>query len=164
MPNINDLKDSKYLTKEDADPAITVTIAGYDYVDVSLESQPTKMKYILRFNEVGKPLVLNNTNGQRIAVITGREDFDDWIGVKITLFNDKMVSFGGKAVGGIRVYVPQPDLSNNQVSSEPSVADADIPQQRTVATPDNIAARADAARAAHVANNPKATVDNNIPF
>ncbi len=110
MPNVNDLKDSKFLTKEDADPPIVVTIAGWREMDVSMESQPTRLKYVLDFKEVEKPLVLNNTNGQRIALITGKDDFDDWLGFKITVFNDKMVEFGGKIVGGIRVHVPQPDL------------------------------------------------------
>lgn len=110
MPGVNDLKDSKFLTKEDADPAISVTITGWRETDVSLESQPTKMKYVLEFKEIGKPLVLNNTNGQRIALLTGKDEFDEWIGFTITLFNDKMVEFGGKMVGGIRVHVPQPDL------------------------------------------------------
>ena len=110
MPNVNDLKDSKFLTKEDADPPIILTIAGWRETDVSMESQPAKLKYVLDFKEVEKPLVLNNTNGQRIALLTGKDDFDDWVGFEVTLFNDKMVEFGGKIVGGIRVHVPQPDL------------------------------------------------------
>ncbi|KKM86004.1 hypothetical protein LCGC14_1283360 [marine sediment metagenome] len=109
-PSVNDLKDSKFLTKEDADPAIIVTIAGWDKVDVSLETQPSKMKYVLKFEETDKPLVLNNTNGMRIEHITGKSEFDEWIGEKITLFNDKTVEFGGKMVGGIRVYVKQAPL------------------------------------------------------
>ena len=110
MPSVNDLKDSKFLTKEDADPAIAVTITGWREMDVSMESQPTKLKYVLDFREVEKPLVPNNTNGQRIALLSDKDEFDDWIGFQITLFNDKMVEFGGKIVGGIRVHVPQQDL------------------------------------------------------
>jgi hypothetical protein len=120
MANVHDLKDSKFLTKEDTDPAVEVTIAGWDNVDVSLESQPTKMKYVLMFKEVEKPLVLNNTNGQRIAAMTGKDDFDDWIGFKITLFNDKSVSFGGKLTGGIRVLMPQPNAPQPTTKPTPS--------------------------------------------
>ena len=76
MPNVNDLKDSKFLTKEDVTPDVQVTIKGWDMQDVSLETQPKKEKYVLVFEELDKPLVLNNTNGQRIAKITGSGEFD----------------------------------------------------------------------------------------
>ncbi len=121
MAKVSDLKDSKFLTKEDCgENGIAVTIVGWRETDVSMESEPTKIKYVLDFQETDKPLVLNNTNGQRIEAITNSDDFDDWKGQRITLFNDKTVSFGGKTVGGIRVYVPQqapaaaqqPDITN----------------------------------------------------
>ena len=138
MPSVNDLKDSKFLTKEDADPAIAVTITGWREMDVSMESQPTRMKYVLDFKEVPKPLVLNNTNGQRIALITGKDEFDEWIGFKITLFNDKMVEFAGKIVGGIRVHVPQQDLPQGVTrvttrrhvgDGPPPATDDDVPDE-----------------------------------
>ncbi len=165
MPNVNDLKDSKFLTKEDCEPdVLLVTIAGWDNVDVSLESGPPRMKYTLNFKEVDKPLVLNNTNGQRIAALTGKDEFDDWIGFEITLFNDRSVSFGGKLTGGIRVLMPQPNAPAATTMPSPSQM-ADYNKASGQATPDNIAARADEARAAHVAKQePKATADNDIPF
>ena len=113
-PSVSDLKESKFLTKEDCDPAIIVTITGWDQVDVSLESGPAKMRYVLNFEETDKPFVLNSTNGNRIQLLTGKGDFDEWIGTKITLFNDKTVEFGGKIVGGIRVHVPQQPLPTAQ--------------------------------------------------
>lgn len=134
MPNVNDLKDSKFLTKEDCEPAVKVTITGWAEEDVSMETQPTKMKYVLHFKELAKPLVLNNTNGQRIALLTGKDDFDDWTGHQITLFNDPTVEFGGKLVGGIRVWVPQqapvmPATTNpgHRGDGPPPATDADVP-------------------------------------
>ncbi len=102
-PNVSDLKDSKYLSKEDCGSGIVVTIAGFDHVDVSLASRPTSMKYILNFEQDLKPMVLNNTNGKRIEKITGSGEFSDWIGKQVVLYNDEMVEFGGELVGGIRV-------------------------------------------------------------
>lgn len=107
MPKVSDLKQSKYLTKEDVAPAILVTITSYDYVNVALESQAPEMKYVLLFKEADKPLVLNQTNGQLIAIITGTDDFDGWIGRKIVLYNDPTISFAGKVTGGIRVRAPK---------------------------------------------------------
>ena len=109
MPKVSDLSQSKYLAKEDVEPDILVTIASYEQVDVSRESDPTEMKWALKFKETSmdglplKPLVLNKTNGILIEAITGSDDFDDWIGKKVVLYNDRTIMFAGKLTGGIRV-------------------------------------------------------------
>jgi len=102
-PNVNDLKQSKFLTKSDVEPDVLVTIKSYEQVNVALETQTPEEKYVLYFEELDKPLVLNMTNGMLIAAITGSEDFDDWPGKQIMLYNDKTVMFAGKLTGGIRV-------------------------------------------------------------
>jgi hypothetical protein len=107
MPNINDLKKSKFLTKIDVEPAILCTIRGYDSVNVAQEGAPPDEKWALHFNELDKPLVLNSTNGQIIAAFTGSEDFDGWIGKQVVLYFDPNVSFGGKLTGGIRCRAPK---------------------------------------------------------
>jgi len=96
MPNVNDLRNSQFLTKEDVEPPVKVTIKSYKEQNVEMEGEPERKKWTLFFKELDKPLVLNMTNGQRIEVITGSDNFDDWIGKEITLYNDKSVSFGGK--------------------------------------------------------------------
>jgi hypothetical protein len=107
MPNINDLKQSKFLKKEDVTPPILVTIRGFDQMNVSGEGAPPEEKWVLHFNETEKPLVLNPTNGQLIARITGSEDFEGWIGKRIVLFNDPNVSYAGKLTGGVRARAPK---------------------------------------------------------
>lgn len=107
MPKVSDLKQSKYLTKEDCTPAILVTIKGYEQVNVALENQAPDMKWALTFQEEPKPLVLNQTNGAIIEVMTGSDDFDAWIGKKIVLYNDPSVMYAGKMTGGIRVRAPK---------------------------------------------------------
>lgn len=127
MPNVNDLKNSKYLTKEDVSPDKLVTISKYDECDVSMENQPTSMKWILYFDEFEKGLVLNNTNGQRIAYVMEttygitqmQGDFETWIGKKVVLYNDPMVEFAGKLVGGIRVKAPQNVVAANADTPPP---------------------------------------------
>jgi hypothetical protein len=107
MPNVNDLKQSKYLTKEDVGRGVLLTVKGYQKVNVALETQAPEMKYVLSFLEHEKPLVLNQTNGIKISEIAGSEDFDDWIGIKVVLFNDPTIAFAGKITGGIRVRAPR---------------------------------------------------------
>lgn len=105
MPNVNDLKSSKFLKKEDVEPPVKVTIKGYEEVNVAMENQVPEMKWSLTFEEDLKPLVLNHTNGQLISAIPYIKsgDFDDWIGKEIVLYNDDKIMFGGKLTGGIRV-------------------------------------------------------------
>jgi len=129
MPNVNDLKSSKFLTKHDVEPPILVTIKKYEEMDVSMENQAPEMKWCLIFRETDKPLVLNITNGQLIAAIVGSEDFDHWIGKQIVLYNDKTVMFAGKMTGGIRVRAsksgqPNPDYAGDD---SPPPTDDDIP-------------------------------------
>ena len=130
MAKLNDIKDSNYLTKEDCEPAIKVTVTHCDEEDVSMANQPARMKYVVYFKEQAKGMVLNLTNFQRIASLSGRQDTDDWEGVQVTLFNDPTVDFGGKLVGGIRVWVPQqvpPGIQPQNPSSPPQQSDITNP-------------------------------------
>ena len=117
--NVNELKNSQFLTKEDCEPDILLTIKSCEEQDVSMENEPTKMKWVMYFKEREKPLVLNVTNGQLIAAILGSEESDDWIGKQIVLWNDKTVMFRGELKGGIRVRaIKQPDSPAEEPSSD----------------------------------------------
>lgn len=141
MPNVNDLKSSKFLTKNDVEPDVLVTIKSYKEMNVAMESQAPEMKWTLQFEELDKPLVLNSTNGQLIEAITGSGEFDDWIGVKVVLWNDKTVGFAGKITGGIRVRAVRHQ-------TEP-----DAPEPQKITNP------------GYVGDNPKPTGDeDDIPF
>jgi len=105
--NINQLRESKYLKKEDCDTGILVTIKSLKEQNVAKEDQPAEMKHVLYFEEEEKGLVLNSTNAQLIAAITKSEETDDWDGKQIVLFNDPSVSYAGKITGGIRVRAPR---------------------------------------------------------
>lgn len=107
MATRNDIKDSKYLTKEDCEPAIKVTVLRCDEEDVSMTNEPAKLKYVLYFKEREKGLILNLTNWDRIEAIAKEPNSDNWGGTILTLFNDPTVDFGGKLVGGVRVWVAQ---------------------------------------------------------
>lgn len=122
--NISELSESKYLKKTDVEPPIRVTISGLTHENLAKEGEPAENKYILQFSEDVKPLVLNITNGQLIAAVTGSEETDNWIGKQITLYNDPSISFGGKLTGGIRVQY-QPAAPQGQAAPTQPVTEMD---------------------------------------
>ena len=132
MPNISVLKNSKFLKKEDCEPPVLVTISHVSEENIAQEGAPSELKWCLHFNEFDKPMVLNSTNGQLIARITGTEEMEEWTGRKIVLFHDSNVSFGGKLIGGIRVRAPKNQSANSsqfqkaKTQMEPD-DDSDVP-------------------------------------
>lgn len=104
--HISQLKESKFLTKEDVGAGMVVTIQDCRQENVARKEDPPELKWVLDFAEVEKPLVLNSINGQLIAQITGSEESDGWIGCQIGLYVDHTVAYGGKLMGGIRVCPP----------------------------------------------------------
>ncbi len=109
MPTVDDLGKSNYLKQSDVTPDLVVTIKGYDYVNMAKDSEPKEMKYCLLFEGDIKPLSLNKTNGELIAMNLGSKDLDHWIGQQITLYADPTIMCRGQRTGGIRVryYAPQ---------------------------------------------------------
>jgi len=106
--HINQLTESRFLKKEDCGPqGILVTIKTISQENVAKEGVPEELRWAICFEELEKPMVLNSTNGQLIAAITGKTDTDDWPGYKVVLYNDPTVSFAGKITGGIRVRAPK---------------------------------------------------------
>lgn len=118
MVMISAIKKSNFLTKDDAGKGILVTIRACVEENVAAQGAPVEQKWCLLFNEVEKPLVLNSTNAQIIAAITGSENTDDWTGHKIVLYNDPNISFQGKLTGGIRARAPK----NQPAAAKPKPA------------------------------------------
>lgn len=134
MPNVNDLKKSRFLAIKDVEPPVTVTITKYEKINVALETQEPDERWCLYFRELAKPLALNVTNGMLLKAITGSDDFDNWIGKKVVLFNDESVMFAGEFTGGIRIRAIQTTATGGQsnpdyVGDDPSPppTDDDIP-------------------------------------
>lgn len=107
MPNISVLKSSNFLKKEDCNPPLLVTIESVREENVAKEGAPEERKWCIFFKEMDKPMVLNSTNGQIIAGITGSPETDNWAGHKVVLYHDPNVQFAGKLVGGIRCRAPR---------------------------------------------------------
>jgi hypothetical protein len=127
MPNVSDLGKSKYLKQTDVTPDLTVTIAGYDLVNMAKEGETKEMKYCLNFQGDVKPLSLNKTNGELIELNLGSGDFDNWIGKQIILYADPTIMCKGQRTGGIRVryYPPQQQASQSQFTPDNNLAGVD---------------------------------------
>ena len=115
---------SKYLTKDDVgEDGLILTVKGFRME--TLESdEGDEDKMVLHFVEDIKPMVLNRTNAQLIAVATGAKVAGDAKGKKIVVFNDPTVSFGGKITGGLRIKKVSGAPKPAPTSTDP---DDDIP-------------------------------------
>lgn len=126
MPTVDDLGTSNYISKSDVGRGLLLTIKNYEKKNVGIGKQD--IQYVFYFDEHAKGFILKPTNGKLIASIAGSADFDDWIGVKIVLYIDPTIEFGGEIKGGIRVRAPKNQLPKNQPPiDEPPVDDSDIP-------------------------------------
>lgn len=118
--------ESKYLKKEDVgEDGLIVTIKGF--TREILEADGTQEeKTVMHFVEDLKPMVLNRTNAQLVAVATGAKTAGDARGKQIVVYNDPTVGFGGKITGGIRIKklagAPKPASAPAAVASEPDDA------------------------------------------
>ena len=120
MPRVHEMLESKFLKKEDVGRGMLVTIAGVEQRNVAVRDAEPEYKWSVAFQETEKPMVLNSTNIQLIAKITGSDDTDHWVGHKIVLYEDPSVSFGGKLVGGIRVRAPRPEAMARHQAAQPA--------------------------------------------
>lgn len=125
--HISRLRDSRFLKKEDCDPPITVTIKTLTEENVAMEGQNPDYRWALHFDELDKPMILNSTNGQSVAEITGSEETDEWSGQKVMLYMDPSVMFGGKKMGGIRIRKPKKSTSKPEPAPEGVTEEDEIP-------------------------------------
>lgn len=96
--DISELISGNYLKSSDIPEAgVVVTILTIKRA----ERDPQKLE--IGFKGLDQILVANKTNIRRIRQQLGSVNTDDWIGKKIVIFNDPLVEFGDKPVGGIRV-------------------------------------------------------------
>lgn len=120
--DVSDLISGDFLKSEDMpDGGIELTILTIARND----RNPEKLE--IGFKGSKKKLLANKTNMRRIAHMYGT-DSDNWIGQRITIYNDPEVEFGDKPVGGIRVQVGSaaPPATAQHTSEQPGTHD-DIP-------------------------------------
>jgi hypothetical protein len=104
MPKLSELFPSRFLTKEDCEPPILLTITGVKVDNVGTDDKPDN-KPTLIFAEA-KSLVLNWTNAQICEQIFGSDDLDKWVGGKVVAYCDHTIMFKGELKGGVRLRAP----------------------------------------------------------
>lgn len=117
---------SKYLKQEDCREPLTLMIKSVNLENVARDGTAAEEKYVIRFQETSKGMVLNSVNFQRLVKATGSNDSDAWIGRQIIVYTDEEVSFGGKQVGGLRVRFPKPQGVVKSLPDDP-FTDQDFP-------------------------------------
>ena len=96
--------ESTYLAKDDVgEDGVDLTIRGFKKETVKGDTGD-EHKIVLYFAEPDyKPMILNKTNSNRLAIATGVATAGDARGKKVNVYCDPMVEFGGKIVGGLRI-------------------------------------------------------------
>jgi hypothetical protein len=103
MAKIGEMIDSKYLKQSDVEEDMLVTVEKVGRANVAREGDEPEYKWLIRFKDVKKPMVLNTTNIKRLAKACGSDDTDEWVGKEVVLYVDPDVEFGGNVVGGLRI-------------------------------------------------------------
>ena len=101
--NIDDMKESKYLRKEDFPTPALATIRDLKYLNVAPDNKPPQKKWVMYFEEHDKGLVCGTTNRQLAANALGSKETEDWMGQQIVIYNDPNVTFGAEVTGGLRL-------------------------------------------------------------
>jgi len=120
--------ESKYLKQADIEGELIVTIQAMKQANIAPEDKPEELKWLLKFKELPKPLVLNSTNIHTLEKLCGDET-DLWPGQEVVVYVDPNVSYAGELVGGIRlrsaapVAAPKRAVPKGHISNMPD----DIP-------------------------------------
>jgi hypothetical protein len=125
-------RDTKYIQKSDLENPVLVTIKEVSEDDVSGSNDPSRIKYVIHFEENYDPWVPNIGSLEEIKSIAGTGDVDRWGGTVIVLYVNPEVEYAGKRVGGIRCRPPKPGYSQQAQIEESQIDetppdDSDIP-------------------------------------
>ncbi len=132
---VDDLIPSKYLKQSDIEGEQVVTVEKLVKTNVAREDDDPEYKYVIKFAEFEKCMVLNSTNIKRLGKALG-DDTDDWTDGKVIVYVDPDIEYGGKIVGGLRIRAiarkvtrPAGDVDVDKVNRKAAAAalDDDIP-------------------------------------
>lgn len=69
------------------------------------------------FKGTDKPLIINVTNAKTLSAMSGSEEVESWVGLKVTLYSTRVKGKGGGQCTGIRM---KPLKAQGQVESMPT--------------------------------------------
>jgi len=126
----SDIFPARWLTPDQIDGEMTVTIANGDPIDFVEFKQPGKdvpeRKPVLYFKAPKgiKPLILNKTNFDKLADILGTDDTEEWASrdVRVIVVD---VDVAGETKRGIRFKPARPPQPKQQPKHRPADDDDD---------------------------------------
>jgi hypothetical protein len=122
MPRRNDIFPARFIKAADlgdTEPVVTVS-------KVEIEDVGDDRKAVCYFVGKKKGLVLNATNFDRIALVAGTDEIDEWLGVKVQLYTEP-VTFNGKTAPAIRVKAVKKQPVLQAQDPRPAPPDTDPP-------------------------------------
>ena len=99
---MEDFFPSRFLKADDFPAPRLLTISKATAETIKNDDGETS-KAVLWFEESEKGMVLNKTNSNLIPVITGARTAGEAKGKQVVVYDDPTVSYGGRAVGGLRL-------------------------------------------------------------
>ncbi len=102
MPKVSEMTTSKYLKCADVPDPVIITIKGVKRVNIARDDDEPEYKWVIKFEEYDKPMVLNSTNLHVAAKLLKSDDTDEWTGQELILWADPNVQYKGELVGGLR--------------------------------------------------------------
>lgn len=133
---LNDIyqSSSNYLKAADLQGGKPVVVIESAIVKENDYPEGKKKQIVLSFVGKEKVLGLNFTNANMIAQLVGTEDFEQWVGVAIRLYEDKTKNSAGVIVPCIRIFPDLPQAPQNGQAARPlppplpkPVYDDDVP-------------------------------------
>lgn len=103
MAKIGEMIESKYLKQSDVDDDTEVTVEKVGKGNIAKEGDEPEYKWMVKFKEFKKPMILNSTNIKRLAKACASDETDEWVGKKAVLYVDPDIEFAGNVVGGLRI-------------------------------------------------------------
>jgi hypothetical protein len=127
---LDDMIESKFLKQTDIPTDRLVTIAGIKRENMAREDEAPEYRWTVKFKELDKPMVCNQTNLKRIFRICG-DDTDEWPGKRVVVYTDPDIEYQGKVVGGLRIRAPKTPSApaNTPVDKVKAMQRASQPQE-----------------------------------
>ena len=103
---------------------IVVSIKGVGSAKVTGQNGRKEDCFVVHFNEMDKPMILNRTNAKAIEKVAGSGLVEDWVGTRVTLFVEKGVKAFGDVVDALRSRDKKPSTNKMTKEVETAMLDA----------------------------------------
>jgi hypothetical protein len=115
--DLDQVYGSKFLPAADVGTRkIRTTIVKVRKVDLRGGDGTKRVKFVLHFEHIDKPMVINATNKNELVKKLGKNP-GNWIGALVGIYVDPDVEYGGKTVGGLRLRVLGPATTAKSAGS-----------------------------------------------